>query len=282
MNRKPQLWLASSLVAAALVVYSCSSGSVPPEAPNLLEDAGPPDAGDAGTDAGNPDLLCTVADADACDGGSCLLYLMDDGGLGSKCFTGECDVVAQNCDAGLKCTYVGDAGLARGCVADGTIDEGQPCTGSPATNQCKQGLVCAARLQSDGGVANECVRFCRADAQCTQPQLCNIVFHMNGTEERPLTCGEPPPTCDVFAQDCPRAIDSCYPGTGTPACYPTGTKPDGTACQFANDCVRGSACINQQGVLSCHPMCRFPSGTPSCASGTCTKLNNNPDVGVCL
>src|SRR4051794_2265185 len=64
---------------------------------------------DAGTVV-NPDrqpwFECDVETQD-CDAGTgaCFYAHLVDGGIGSKCFVGACDLVSQNCPAGQRCAY---------------------------------------------------------------------------------------------------------------------------------------------------------------------------------
>src|SRR5262249_46462456 len=158
---------------------------------------GHPDAGrDAGRDAGlSVDDQCEF-DSRPCATGVCMLMVLSDAGVAKRCITsGECDVVAQDCGTGRKCTYV-DGGGRR--ALDGTPHEGEPCAGLPST--CKKGLVCTV-VGDDGG--SGCSRFCRLDADCTPPQWCYVTLSLDGTRELPLVCADPPTTCSPLIQNCP-------------------------------------------------------------------------------
>ncbi|MFZ5470527.1 MAG: hypothetical protein ACOZIN_13910 [Myxococcota bacterium] len=275
MNASLRLFFACALLCA------CSNN--PPVGQTDGGDAGSPPANeDAGSDAGSrPDDQCSLS-MQACDAGqSCLLTALEDGGQATRCAGGACDLVLQNCPVGEKCTYVSDAGgFERGCAPEGTADEGSPCTGTPSSNTCRAGLVCALRELPDGGVDTACARFCNTTAQCTSPKLCNVVLTLAGTAERPTLCGDPPPSCDLFAQDCQRLNDACYPSGSVAACFPEGTLGDGEACVYSNDCVKGSACTGGGNGFTCRPLCGT-GGAPACASGTCVSLLGFADVGVC-
>jgi hypothetical protein len=262
---------------------------------------GPKDSGEDGKDAGpqapedggpqppgpRSDFTCEVARQRGCDGGlSCLFHQLDDGGTGSGCFAGPCDPVLQNCPGGQRCTYArGDGGTSRLCVAEGTADEGEPCQLSASeplgVDTCKKGLFCTNVAQSDGGTAFQCARFCHATATCTAPRECNEVLRLAGTAELPLICGAPSQRCDLLAQDCAAPL-SCYPTNGTPLCASTGSLGEGAPCEFSNQCARGSACVKTGDVLTCRELCRYPTGQPACASGTCQPLQGGTNAGACI
>src|SRR5258706_6866168 len=84
---------------AGLLLMAC------PPVSNLdggRDGSSPDGGGDAGVDAGTPsDDACDFT-ARPCDAGSCTGMLLDDGGVAKRCVVGGCDLVAQDCDAGLK------------------------------------------------------------------------------------------------------------------------------------------------------------------------------------
>jgi hypothetical protein len=267
-----RLSLFSALLAVSLAA-SCSS-SKPPEGV---------DGGNHHDGGNNPNLACDVAAQNCTTGSSCIHYQVD-GGLGSKCFPGACDLVAQDCAASDKCTYVADGGsaLERGCVADGTANEGDACTGTATSNTCKKGLTCALKPEADGGSSAVCLKFCNSNSNCTGTDLCYVVLTIAGNEERPLVCGPPPSACDPLTQNCPTNSDGCYPTTSGPGCYPAGTTADGQSCVYTNECQKGSACVGQTSPGTCRKICQYPSGSPSCTSGTCTPISGQADAGVCI
>lgn len=251
---------------------------------------GGPDAGDGGVvDAGRSDFACNVARQEGCGAGqSCLFADLADGGTGSQCFTGTCDAVRQDCPSGQRCTYVTlDGGTTqRMCVAEGTADEGAPCTLATAPpgqtyDTCKQGLFCKDERAADGGLSFFCRQLCHASTQCDAGD-CNTVLRLEGTPELPLVCGAPSAACDPFGQDCAAPL-SCYPSTSGPVCAGIGNLGEGATCEFSNQCAAGSTCVRTEGGLTCRKLCRLPSGDPTCASGTCRSVDNNPsNVGACV
>src|SRR5581483_482310 len=62
---------------------------------------------DAGPAAHNPDDQCEFDGTQPCaaGSGSCTLAVLSDAGIAKRCIPGECDVVLQDCDGGLKCTF---------------------------------------------------------------------------------------------------------------------------------------------------------------------------------
>jgi len=231
---------------------------------------------DAGPAAHNPDDQCEFDNTKPCAAGtgSCTLAVLSDAGIAKRCILGECDVVLQDCDAGLKCTFE-DGG--RACVPDGTLVEGDECAMAAAT--CEHGLVCTV-TDEDGGAA--CTRWCRLDSDCRSGQQCYETLVVDGSDERPLVCANAPLTCNPLTQDCHSVTDGCYPGDQGTGCYAAGSVAVGNTCQFSNDCVKGAACVGMPGATTCRKLCAFPQGNPSCTMGTCTRLTTSMTVGVCL
>lgn len=277
---------AGLLVIVCLVMVAfgrCGNGTAPAGGPDAghgdggLIDAG---AGDAGQpDAGDPNYLCDPADPVACAADeSCLLYLQPSGIFGADCFPGSCDLVSQNCDAGLKCAHVTDDGgsSVRGCVPEGDAVEGELCSRGQVADTCARGLVCLPEVLSDGGVSTACARYCGGNDDCASEDACFLAVEPEGSMERPLVCDRP---CDLFTQDCPSGR-ACYPGPVAPGCYPVGSVAAGEPCTYSDECAPTTACVNG----ACTPLCVLPSGPPTCAAGTCTFLDvpRSPDAGACL
>ncbi len=221
------------------------------------------------------DDSCDFAGPRGCDAGeACTLALFDDGGIGTRCIAGACDLIDQNCDAGQKCAFL-DGG--RQCIPDGVLTEGQSCAGAPVS--CSKGLACTL-VGNDGGSA--CTRFCRLDGDCGSPMKCYVTLVLPETKERPLLCADPPMVCDPLQQNCVAPADACYPGAGGPGCFPAGTRAADAGCTFSNDCARGLACTSDNGSTVCKTLCAADGGVPACTSGTCRRLSSSMSVGVCL
>lgn len=252
----------------------------------------PPPDGGGGTDAGYvSSFTCDVSGQLGCaTGESCFYTDLQDGGTGSACFAGACDVVRQDCPSGQRCTYgVANGARSRMCVQDGASNEGDPCSlsggsGAQTFDTCKKGLYCIDTSGGEGAPTFQCQRFCHATAQCGAARECNEVLRLSDTGERPLVCGEPSPKCDLLAQDCASPL-GCYPSEtpGAAVCTGIGPRADGQACDFSNQCARGSACVGSGTPRVCRPLCRTSSGGPGCASGTtCQALTDYPGVGACV
>lgn len=278
-----------TLLAGLLSVAACGRSEIYREVED--DDVFGLDGGrrrDGGVDAGDPWFLCDVesqnCDADA--GEACFYYRLPDGGIGSRCVPGDCDLVQQDCAPGTKCGFKvpTDGGRARtSCVPSGVRTEGQPCLGDTLTNDCERGLTCSPRGFADGGSEHICRRYCFASPTCRSPQICYALVSVPTIPEIPLTCEHPPPGCSLLGQNCPRPSDACYPGQSEPLCFAEGPIENGGACFFSNECKRGSACFNGR----CRVMCAFPSGDPSCTgSAVCREATGVPGVdgglGACF
>ncbi len=292
---RARLVMLTGTLVLALWAVGCDDENKGP-GPTPVDDAGvgtDPDGGgtpgDGGRDAGpgGTDFACNVARQEGCASGqSCHFADLADGGTGSRCFTAECDVVRQDCADGQRCTYVGQGGATQHrCVEDGTVEEGSPCNLAPndgglTYDTCQRGLFCKDERAADGGTAFFCRKLCHATPQCGASGECNTVVRLEGSTELPLVCGPPSARCDPFGQDCTSPL-SCYPSTSGPVCAGSGTRREGEACDFSNQCAPGSTCVNAGSGLTCRPLCQ-PGGTPACTTGTCRALDGNPGVGACV
>ncbi|PTL85157.1 hypothetical protein DAT35_00025 [Vitiosangium sp. GDMCC 1.1324] len=287
----------SSVLVVGLMAGACRNGRGPGTGAtgDAGSDAGKTNSGEDGgggtpdADGGGTVSGCDVARQRGCDAGAlCLRGLQEGGGQGNRCFPGGCDLVAQDCPSGSKCTYVrqGDV-TARRCVPDGTVAEGGACasTATPSGDfydTCKAGLYCTDQKAPGGGTVFTCQKFCYGSEQCTAPRDCIEVLRFTGSDELPRVCGEAGPKCDPLAQGCasPRG---CYPSPGSgPVCATAGTAEDGAPCTYSNDCRPGSACVKDGAALTCRRLCRAPSGEPGCASGHCEPLLGSTGVGACV
>lgn len=251
---------------------------------DLFTDGGHRDGGrpDAGRD---PWFECDIELQDCGgDGGACFYYRLGDGGVGSHCTFGQCDLVAQDCPATQKCAFEprNAPAPARVCVPAGAVQEGQHCVGDALSNDCARGLTCAPRGFEDGGSEFICRRFCFSTETCASPQICYALVALPGTTDIPLTCENPPYGCDLISQNCSRAGEGCYPGEHQPLCFSSGNVQNGAVCTFPNQCQKGSACIGNR----CRPLCSFPEGPAGCdPAARCTQLQIpgiDGGVGACL
>ena len=267
-----------------------SSDAGPGSDSGVIRDGGSPDAGSGGDGGIVTETACDVAAQTGCAAGAvCLRGLLGDGGVGNACFPGECDAVKQTCPAGSRCAYVlRDNVTARRCVptSTGTVNEGGACqstatAGGDFYDTCAPGLSCTDRSTS-GNTTFSCQRLCYSAAQCSGSTDCIDALRFEGSNERPRVCGTPGASCDVLASNCP-SPRGCYPSSGRGVCVSAGSVSAGQACEYANDCQPGSACVSTGAGRVCRALCRSPSGSPSCTGGLrCQALQDYAGVGVCV
>jgi Cys-rich repeat protein len=204
-----------------------------------------------------------------------------------------CDVHAQDCGAGMRCTLVSvtdDATLATtACVpASGSMAQDAMCTRTPTTpgmamDDCATGQYCARIGQSSGG-GRVCRPLCTADADCGAGQIC----HNAGTVPLAGWCLT---QCDIFNPTCPGGLGCALQGNiPTPniadfstACIALGSGQLGAACTVIADCASG-LCFNF-GTGS-GSVCAAPCDTmhPCAAGATCVTPSNASAVhplGAC-
>lgn len=228
----------------------------------------------AGGGGGTTNAACNVEAQNCPEGEACLF---SDEASGGRCFPGLCDLVKQDCGLPTaKCTYGGlpDGGLVRGCLAAGIQTQGQSC--GPTEDNCAKGLIC---------LENTCQKYCYADSDCTNGELCNNTHNLDGTHEVPSTCIFRA-SCDANLQNCPSG-QGCYLIKGAPLCRTAGTlQPNDTCGGALGDCIPGSLCIkNLMFGLMCQTFCNLDGGMPICPTDDCRQLtgpNNTPSpFGAC-
>ncbi len=202
---------------------------------------------DGGTDAGRDAPVDAPADA------------------GSPCMVrGSCDPFASRpCPSGQAC--IPDRVEGTRCVTLGFSPdpEGSVCS---VDNDCAAGLGC---MGGPGGL--RCRRLCRGGSttDCrTAGTVCGAIYDASDSCLRYCMQG-----CDLYTQDCPtgQACVSFAPATGEPrviACLDEGTVAIGGSCAYADECVRGGACIGG----FCRELC---SATIDCAAGTCAGISTS-------
>ena len=199
-----------------------------------------------------------------------------------ECRGGPCDVVTQNCTAAnSQCNYGADGG--RDCYPDGTLNEGDLC-GPTISAACKKSTTCVSGIGlADGGIGSACAKYCRTGADCLGGKLCNVAVTIMGTDERPLICNLPPPSCTLLLQNCANTAQGCYLVSQTSTgCLTPGTTANAAACTTQNQCLKGSACIGSAGNAFCRQVCNTDGGMPSCTAGACQALSFGMGVGACL
>ena len=186
----------------------------------------------------------------------------------------DCDIYAQDCPAGQKCTWWANDGGGiwndTRCVpvVPDPLDPGEPCMveGSATTglDDCRLGAWCfGVDSKTNVGVCHP---------------LCT------GSESAPV-CEDPDYRCNIFGDGLSVCVFQCSPlaqdcGKGQ-GCYAIGDEwacaPDasgtfggyGSPCEFVNGCDPGYLCLNQAAVPGCESV--------GCCSDICDL--NDP---VCL
>lgn len=243
-------------------------------------DGGTPDGG-SDVDAEPSDAGASVTDAEATDGSA-----MDAGPVSMPCMvTGGCDPFSTtSCAAGSLCQPAPDGGTACITGAPTLLAEGATCTfgdectagtlclnfgdGFKCQRMCPAGSIgfCAGETRCFGTIGDACIRICRPRAT----------------------------PCDIYAQDCMVATDTCTLATDpeTGARY-TGCRPAGMAGHLdpcgggAGACGHGLICINEAvdgGTASrCRFVCGADGGVPACTSAgeACTGFARSWSVPYC-
>jgi hypothetical protein len=252
------------------------------------------------TTGGGPTNPSTDTGDDTAPPATTFLIMPDGGG-------GECDVFAQDCMDGEKCSaYADDGGNSWNntkCVPvmENPAQPGDECfvegNGVSGIDNCDKGSYC---WDTDAENMGTCVELCTGSAEapsCTDlDTLCVIVNE--GVLNLCLT------ECDPLANNCPQADDLCLPqpqGEGfvcvLDASGDTGAKYDD--CGFANACDLGNGCFNPAASMGCNAdsegcclnFCPISEGDVNCNTGNgedCvpyfeegTAPPSYEDVGVC-
>lgn len=210
-----------------------------------------------------------------------------------------CDPWAQDCPDGEKCAYSDEGyGTQTRCVpvdpepkSDGETCEVQMGADS-GIDDCDAGLICAHVDEQGFGV---CAELCTGSPQapaCSDPNaMCKVC-----QDDCPSLCV---PSCDPLAPECADG-HVCTPNNeGAFACTPSGANGDGPgaqgdACEYANECEPGFACMpgttvpECQSGFCCASYCDL-GGADMCPGKTvCVPWNDDEDappeyahVGVC-
>lgn len=193
--------------------------------------------------------------------------------------TGACDPFDRG-SCGSEACRVTTMGTACGAVSATPAAEGEACA---AEADCVAGTVCRAFAAGEFRCHRMCpegsIGFCGAGAACTGTigdacvQVC-----------RPLA-----PACDIYAQDCSDAGQTCTftsnPETGEPytGCRPAGDRTEGQTCGGADGtCGFDLVCIRTDMVTACRQPCDPMDPTDTCPSGqACTGMARTWMVGFC-
>jgi hypothetical protein len=210
-----------------------------------------------------------------------------------------CDPWSQDCPDGDKCTYQDDGyGPMTQCMpvdpdAKGVGEKCEVREGAQSgVDDCDAGLVCEYVNEQGFGV---CVELCGGSMQdptCSDPDAMCQVCH----DDCASLCV---PTCDPLAPECVEGQVCAPTNEGAFVCIPSGGKNDGLggqgdACEYANECDDGHACVPGETVPKCEaayccaPYCDL-GGDYQCPPETmCVPWNDDEDappeyehVGVC-
>lgn len=213
----------------------------------------------------------------------------------------ECDLAAQDCERGMKCTiYIDlnvDEWMGSMCVSvvPEPVSLGGICTveehfGS-GFDDCEEGAMCF--YVDPETLQGTCVGFCRGP----NPPWMFTCYEDGTTCRRDPIFGGPEllclPECDPLAQDCP-ANQGCYALTVDGwFCEPTfggSTAEPGDFCDDDTDCVPGSICSGSGSLAACEtsgcctPICEIAMDEqcPNYPAELCRPLSARlPQLGFC-
>jgi len=252
-------------------------------------------AGSGGTSAGGGGSGGTSAGGGGSGGGSA-------GDAGGKCapgtatnVTGSCDLVAQDCPAGLTCRVEQTDGgtYQASCInlGNGTKKLGDACS---KHSDCQAPYSCAL---------GKCTRPCCGTLEstlCGANGACDMKISY-GASAFVQVCTFSAP-CTPWAKDCPAGPETdCHVGSGNKLkCSLPNYAPDagstlGQPCTFLNDCQDSQQCDFASGSGICRWLCKATAtggpdagtvggapGNGGCPSGQTCKAYTDPSwLGVC-
>lgn len=188
-----------------------------------------------------------------------------------------CDVVAQDCPPGMKCTFDSGSLWQGGTICVDVVDDpaglGEAChidaSGDfDGDDDCGLGAICWWPYEGNVG---HCIPFCTGpdDApSCPDGWICLGARWGSWCVE----------ACDPLAQDCSVPTDNCVPhyydSQNQFSCINDGSGDDGQAhdpCYVWNSCDKGLFCANPEDAVECapreaccEPFCRVSQGDGQC------------------
>jgi len=189
---------------------------------------------------------------------------------GQDVMSGDVDFVkcdpfgAAVCATNEHCTYFGNNAESV-CAPSGAITTGDFCG---QTNRCQEGICLALN-----GTSPRCFDFCRDGNDCGD----NACLAINDAKFSVCRVAGIYPTCELLAQNCDEN-KACYAvlGEPDPVCLKAGTVVAGEACNYADSCEKGAACVNS----TCRTLCD-PAAMGACGAGmVCTTINDTA-IGFC-
>lgn len=205
-----------------------------------------------------------------------------------------CDVAAQDCGAGRRCTLVAsptaDSPDVAACLpTTGTAAEGDACVyngSARGRDTCGAGLYCGHTGARNSGTGL-CRRMCSlTNPTCPDGTVCSVQSLL--TDQ-----GVCLPPCTPFGGGC-SAETRCAPGSiittegkrgAEWVCHGIGSTRPGEVCGGARDaCIENYFCVSLGGtpLPSCHALC--DRDHPCVGGGACVGFSNNPSgatLGVC-
>ena len=176
----------------------------------------------------------------------------------------DCDLLAQDCPAGSKCSSNGDVTFCAP-LDPSPGGPGEACTSTAkGVDSCAAGSFC--------WVDELCHPLCNPDAApaCPPGQAC-----VNGDGLAQICVA----SCNPLIQDCPEGQECVIPSSNLPVCAPdisgAGGEP-GDVCEFTNGCDPGNQCDQTDSVPDCAgssccaPYCDTSAPVTTCPLGqTC-------------
>ena len=186
-----------------------------------------------------------------------------------------CDVMQQDCGAGLRCQIFNAVGNLRytACVPVPAqpVAEGETCIrvdGRLGGDNCETGTFCANFNQPTPG-DRRCFPYCQSETDCAAGEICHAF------SDSPVG-GACRPSCTIGGDECPagltcRAIYAHDSQVGLyairPVCEWTGAVAEGEVCAAITDCGAHLTCADRDGNgdARCRPIC---DATHPCAPGS--------------
>lgn len=212
-------------------------------------------------------------------GGACPPDGADEGAKLDLQAAQECDLFAQDCDAGSKCVPRGHAIVE--CVAQDAdaLPDGEACEPSDRSDPCGPTSWCAL---DPGGATASCTPMCTgsfADPVCPSGRVCII--------DDEAVVAECQIACDPFD---PNACGegTCQPTARGFGCLQQGVQTEGAQCFEDDSCVGGLVCAPGPEVAGCCDdgcCARYCRPDQPCPVGSCAPLvppvPGAEDVGYC-
>ncbi len=193
-----------------------------------------------------------------------------------------CNVAAQDCGAGKKCSLVtSDGGLSLGfteteCVSEGSALAGQPCTrAAPGIDTCVKGAYCT-RVAPAGTMV--CRKLCRRDTDCGASEACINDDYFSSFPSYGMCLQRCGPTVAPGSGACPSGMGCSFLWdvdnvSAIAACRQLGTATVNQPCSFDGECGSELECAGG----ACRAEC---GASVSCAVGACHRFSGTTGNAV--